>query len=1198
MRSAVGAPGCVNLRIVAVLWLFFAAPVVAIAEQLAIKTYTTENGLAHNRVKRILKDSHGFLWFCTADGLSRFDGYQFTNYRVEDGLPGPSVNDILETSDGVYWVATNGEGVARFDLREGRRASGRAAAPSRFTAQRISQEAVTNRVNILYRDRDRTLWAGTDGGLFRLDNDSPNAPFRPVTLGLPSHSDIQVQVWALIEDAGGSLWIGTSFGLVKRTRDGRMTHYQIHPSSTDDNVSALLIDSTGRLWIGHRAGLITFTPEAPPSLNRGARVSRRLPPDARRYTTRDGLDNDTVVAVHESDDGRMWIRTIGAGLTQFDGTMFRTYFTGRSVSDDVGSVVGDGEGNLWMGTNAGGALKVATHPWTTYGHSDGLGESISSIVENRAGELYVSSSGWLVSRFDGRKFATVRPHLPASVTDASWRSLSGTIQDHTGEWWIATREGLYRFGKVVRFEDLGRTPPKAVYKTRDGLAHDDLTRLFEDSRGDIWMTSWVPMPHALVRWDRATSSFHRYGEAEGLQPFASARTFAEDAAGSVWIGFRNGGLARFRNGRFTMLGQDDGLPVGGVNGIYVDRSNRLWVVVSGGGLSLIDDATAERPRVVRYTRADGMSTDMLLSVTGDAAGRIYLAGRRGIDRLDPETGTVKHYSTADGLAGGEITATMHARSGGLWFGTRTGLSRLDPDGEQPLATPPILIGALQIAGIDHPLSALGQAVVPRLELEANRNNVRIDFFSIGFRAGEMLRYQYQLEGAGPEWSRPSEQRSVNFANLSPGAYRFLVRAVSTEGIRSSSPASVTFTILPPLWRRWWFLGLVALATSCAVAVVVRSRHQRLKALRDSENRFRTLAETASDAIITVDEDSRIVLVNYAAERVFGYTREEMIGAELLMLMPADLRQRHRPGFARHKRTHERHIVWEGIELPGLHKDGHEVPLEISFGEFVRNDQRFFTGIARDITERKRAEDALRRSRDERLAELERVRQRIATDLHDDVGSSLTRISLLSEVVRHQLGDVSATTAASLTSIAGLSRELIDSMSDIVWAINPSKDHLSDLSQRMRHFVSDVCTARQIDFRFHTPASELDIMVGANIRREVFLLFKEAVNNMVRHSACSTAELEFRATERGLRLRVADNGHGFDAASHSRGHGLRSMHERTASLGGRLEILSGPGRGTILTFTIPLGGEAHPVSAVLAATASPHEHAVTHRHGSA
>jgi signal transduction histidine kinase len=160
------------------------------------------------------------------------------------------------------------------------------------------------------------------------------------------------------------------------------------------------------------------------------------------------------------------------------------------------------------------------------------------------------------------------------------------------------------------------------------------------------------------------------------------------------------------------------------------------------------------------------------------------------------------------------------------------------------------------------------------------------------------------------------------------------------------------------------------------------------------------------------------------------------------------------------------------------------------------------------------------------------------------------------------------------------------MSDIVWAVDPTKDHLSDLSQRMRRYISDVCTARQIEFRFDTPAGERDLDLGANIRREVFLLFKEGVANMVRHSGCSRAALEFRQGDGELLLRIADNGRGFDPAVASEGHGLRSMQERTAALGGHFAAISAPGRGTILTFRIPIvEGSAAAASAVTGGAAT-------------
>jgi PAS domain S-box-containing protein len=1136
----------------------------AAAEQLAIKTYNTEAGLAHNRVKRIVQDSRGFLWFCTADGLSRFDGTQFTNYRFEDGLSAPSINDLLEASDGVYWIATNSIGVVHFDLAG--TPAGKADVRSRFTTVPISRDGVSNRVNVLYRDSAGTLWAGTDGGLFQLI--AGEKAFRPVPLRIPARPDIEVQVWALVEDAARQLWIGTRFGVVRRMADGRMAHFQIHPGAGDDNVAALVFEPGGRLWIGHRSGLITFVPQPPSADDDRATDSRRLPTDARRYTIADGLDNNQIVALHGSRGGSLWIRTFGAGLTRFDGTSFQTYLVGPRAGEDVVSVTEDHDGNLWTGTRTAGALKITTHPWTTYNTADGLGESVNSVLENAAAELYVTSSAWRVSRFDGKSFATVRLPLPRTVKDETWRGVTGVIQDHLGDWWAGSREGLYRFGRVATFEQLARAR-SINYRTTDGLVSDDVTRLFEDPAGDIWIASWVPVREVLARWERATGTFHRYGERDGLRSFTSAQAFATDAAGDVWIGFREGGLARYRQGRFVLLGADDGLPEGAVNGIYIDPVGRLWAAFSGGGVGRIDDPDAERPRVIPYTTAHGLTTNLVLNVTGDVAGRIYVTGARGIDRLDPDSGKVSHYSTADGLAGGEFMAALRDRSGALWFATTTGLSRLTAEREEAVAPPPILIGGLRIAGIVYPLSALGQASVPHLELEPRQNNVQIEFFGMGFRSGEVLRYEFRLEGAGGEWSIPGPQRIVNFANLSPGSYTFAVRAVTTDGTKSVSPATVSFTILPPIWRRWWFLGLIATGTAAAAAVFARSRYERIKTLRESENRFRTLAETASDAIITIDENSRIVLVNHAAQRIFGYTSEEMIGADLTMLMPAYLRDRHRGGLARYRHTRQRHISWDGIELPGLHKDGHEVPLEIAFGEFVRNDRVYFTGIARDITERKRTEEALRRSREERFAELERVRKRIATDLHDDIGSSLTRISLLSEVAKQQIDADHKALHEPLTSIAALSRQLVDSMSDIVWAINPERDHLSDLSRRMRHFVSDVCTARQIAFRFETPPPERDVTVGANVRRELYLLFKEAVTNMARHSRCSEADLEFREDECGLLLQIADNGRGFDISAVRDGHGLLSMRQRTQALGGHFDVVSAPGRGTILTFTIPL-----------------------------
>jgi len=1140
------------------LWLVF--PWAAAGEQLPVKVYTVENGLAHNRIKHIVQDSRGFLWFCTADGLSRFDGSQFVNYQLEDGLLAPSINDIVEAGDGTYWVATNSDGVFRFDPRVPATATRTGVA--RFTRVPVGAGPVSNRVNVLLRDPAGTIWAGTDGGLFALDEHHPADGFKQVPLQVANRADIQVPVWAFVRDRAGTLWIGTKHGLVRRSADGTMRLIRVRPDPDDDNVMAVIRAADGRLWIGHREGLFSLDPAAPAA-------------PLRRYTTSDGLESDNVIALHSAQDGRIWIKTLGAGLTEFDGTVFRTYGLGVRGTEGTAALTEDREGNLWLGTNAFGVIKITKRGWTTYGQSEGLGASVTSIFESRGGDLFVSSRPWLVSRFQEGRFATVRPQLPPGVTEASWRDINNFLQDREGDWWVGTRFGLARYAPTRRFEDLAHARPSAVYTTRDGLAQDDVGRLFEDSRGDIWIGSWLPARDVVVRWERATRTFHRYSDGEGLHPFTSAVTFVEDAGGGVWIGIREGGLVRYRDGRFTTVVPSQ---AGAVNGVYRDPSGHLWAAVRSG-LFRIDDPTAASPRIVAYGRAEGLA-DTVQIVTGDTEGRVYAGTSRGVDRLDPRNGEVTHFSAANGLTGGEFKSAFRDRHGVLWFCTTSGLSRFVPGLEDTAEPPPVLIGGLRVAGIARPLSAVGETSVALPSLQPDQNNVQVEFFGIALRTGDMLRYQYKLEGAEGGWSVPSPQRSVDYANLAPGRYRFLVRAVGMDGTPSASPAVASFEILPPLWRRWWFLALAALVVGSVTASIAGYRHRRVEALRESENRFRTLTETASDAIITIDDRSRIVLVNQAAEKVFGYSRDEMLGADLTMLMPPALRDRHAAGFSRYIQSGSRSMAWDAIALPGLHKDGHEFPLEISFGEFSRNGRRYFTGIARDITERRRAEEALRRSREERLAELERVRRRIATDLHDDIGSSLTRISLLGEVAQRQVQKDPAALVEPLGTISHLSRELVDTMSDIVWAINPNKDHLSDLSQRMRHFASDLFTARQVAFRFRTPDADHDVAVGANVRRELFLLFKEAVNNAVRHSGCTEADLELRVEPDGLVLVVSDNGRGFDVSRNADGHGLASMRERTEGLGGVFDVLSRPGEGTLLSFRIPFAHD------------SPHEYAVT------
>jgi signal transduction histidine kinase len=202
-------------------------------------------------------------------------------------------------------------------------------------------------------------------------------------------------------------------------------------------------------------------------------------------------------------------------------------------------------------------------------------------------------------------------------------------------------------------------------------------------------------------------------------------------------------------------------------------------------------------------------------------------------------------------------------------------------------------------------------------------------------------------------------------------------------------------------------------------------------------------------------------------------------------------------------------------------------------------------------------------------ELERVRTRIATDLHDDVGASLSQVAIMSEVAsRHAEAD-----RQTLQEIADTSRAVLQSMSEIVWTVDPRHDRIDDLVQRMRWFAGETLSPAGITLQLSCSEDAHKIRLSVDARRHVFLIFKECVNNTARHSGARHAKVALTMEQHEVRLLVEDDGRGFDAGQTSHGHGLRNMAERARALDGIFEVYSHPGEGTRLALRVPLGRQA-------------------------
>jgi len=333
----------------------------------------------------------------------------------------------------------------------------------------------------------------------------------------------------------------------------------------------------------------------------------------------------------------------------------------------------------------------------------------------------------------------------------------------------------------------------------------------------------------LMRWSPETNSMvefpaPRIADESLMEDLVSA--FAEDAQGNIWMGLYGGGLHRYDGHGFHHFGESDGVPPGGVYALLSNPSG-LWIGSQHGGLGHLADPGAPNPGFSTFSTTQGLSSNTVNCLTDDSDGRVYAGTGKGVDRVDPKTGHIRHFSTADGLAHGELLSAMRDRDGSLWFGTTQGLSKLVHQADRPPVVPHILITELRVGSKEYPVSQVGEKRITSIELDPAQNQLQVDFVGIDYEPGDTLRYSYLLEGADKRWSLPGLQRSVNYAALSSGRFRFLVKAVTSEGVESAAPAEIDFTVLPPLWKRWWFQGLALVLLAATIYAAHRYQVTRM-----------------------------------------------------------------------------------------------------------------------------------------------------------------------------------------------------------------------------------------------------------------------------------------------------------------------------------------------------------------------------------
>ena len=982
----------------ALLALLLAAALSAVsrAQTYPFRRYDVPEGLPNSRVNCVFQDSRGYLWFGTWEGLSRFDGVEFKNYSTKEGLPSFLVNAVAEDAHGSIWVATQGGGVARLVDDPTARSNRPPGSPrSMFEVHRIEASRESNVVVGIRVDGRGNLWCGCETGIYRASIDQgPKLSFERITEGPVSDSN-----QFAVEDDRGRLWAGTQDGIV--VIEGSKVVALTKPPEPQSDLKplyALIPNPRGGFLAVYARDVFEISPGT-------AADWRRLPisfsplQEARRGFF--------------SADGTLWVGTT-SGLVRWREGAQTTLTTENGLPDtSVRCFCEDKDHDLWMGTWSSGVAKLASEAFLNFVLPDAMPDRNALYVfQAKDGSIYFTGKNG-VARLRGTQLELV----PGSL-DPEFAAISARIlQDRRGDFWIGSDHGIHfcpgpdldlrRFRRVADAEVFGM--------------------FLEDPNGHIRFGSLDGYLYDVDPASIPTPKFERI-PIRGPTGLEAPRALFVDAAGQLWLA-PYVGLARLVAGRLEEMQPTEGLPDLQARCFFQDRRGRLWIGTRFQGVSVTDEPAAARPRFRNYSTRNGLASDAVWGIAEDDAGRMYFGTSRGVERLDLGGKSVAHLTSFDGLAGDIVNHLMKDRDGNIWAATSGGLSRFDPRAEPaPPAPPPVYLSRIAVAGEDLPIPETGAIVAPEATLPASKDNVLIEFVGLSFRDERDIAYQYRLEGVDPDWSPPSTQRSVNYAHLAPGIYRFLVRGVHASGAASTVPASFAFRVLHPTWQQPWFLAILA-ALAAGIAYL------------------------------------------------------------------------------------------------------------------------------------------LHRARLKRILALEAIRTQIATDIHDDMGSGLAQIAILTEVVKREAPRAAA---EHLDEVLRLARTMRDSMSDIVWAVDPRRDRVADLVQRMRQAAFNLLGAEgmQVEFRAPEELAIEGVGLAPDRRRHLLLVLKESLSNVARHARASRVEIEIRIEHGTLFLSIRDDGRGFDPSVPAPGHGLSSLRRRAEKLSGTIRIESAPGSGTRIEVEIP------------------------------
>ncbi|MFY0254960.1 triple tyrosine motif-containing protein [Chitinophaga sp. 30R24] len=1007
-------------------------------------SYSVNEGLSQSTVFDITRDDQGFMWIATRDGINRFDGYTFNEYRYK-----PS--SLYKAGEGRGELVPRGASgnlavINRFDLKGYKGFSFYKDSHQQlllvhnngisiYDKYRNNFRTVledTSNVNARERDGDakfrilgedaatNTLWVWRPvKGLYVLDNTT--YAIRRIILYPSQFTQKDILPTTVIKD-GNTIWMNGEQGelLSLNIKNLHLSTYCLpgigdKPLLRNLNADSIIIVSAGHITIFNK---------------KRNKFSDLI------FDMKNEKNEPFIPAVTELDQyGNVWIGgsdgiliySIARNEILRHIVSFNTFET-RSFNN-VSYLYRDISDNMWVGTDGDGVKKYSPHkkvfnlyrsPYITH-------NMVQSVYKHDDGKLYVGlmRDGLNVYEDGGRFLERISNELyPGKFPGNDLGAICRENVDHLWLHFAGMHIGLFNV-QTKGFQDL----TSKVMALGLPYQHDPFPFLFKRTNGELYFN----YGSYLLQFTDTNKGYRvavvHYFTEEQLT------CYFEDFMGNQYVGTKSG---LYVKGTADAHWKYVTLPAGTMVKSINKNAHKELLVATNKGLFVMDETNNIKRHYNSYDNPT-LINDYMYGVLLDDKDKIWVSHNKGLSQINPLTGEITTFNYEDGLQSNEFNTGAFYKSidGELFFGGIRGVNGFYPKNfRDNLSNTKVIIRRMEV--LDRPYeSDTAVSLLKKVELAYNQNTIAIEFVPLEYTNPLKNKVQYKLEGADEDWLQAGTFRMARYTNLHPGSYIFKVRGSNNDDIWSTVPTTLEIVVRIPFWQSLWFRFLLLLL---------------------------------------------LLGIAYYFSTLY-----------------LDYKIRH-----------------EKLKL-------------------------------------------------EKEQAVDQERARISSDMHDDLGSGLSTIRLLSEVAKRKIQDTSQT--REIERISETAGEMVDKMSEIIWAMSSSNDSLANLIAYMRSFAAEFLEHAHISHQFYIPETIPNIKLSGGTRRNIYLAVKESLHNVVKHAKATEVIVEVKV-HKNMTIMIKDNGEGFDQEKvRLFGNGLKNIQKRMMSVGGNADITSN--NGTIVFLDIPL-----------------------------